>query len=100
MQVIPWNVDLQDIRFVVARLAHYLQDFLVVARGFLRISEYRDDGKAEYEANVDLHFRSNYSHSISLKELTLPRSRLQIVEVGHRIGFCPETNPAWILERV
>ena len=47
VQITPRNVDLEDVRFVVAGLAHDLQDFLIVTGSFLRISECRDNSKAE-----------------------------------------------------
>src|SRR5439155_13237462 len=100
MQIIPWNVDLEDIRCVVPSFAHDLQDFLIVTRRFLRISECRDDNKAKYEASFHHQFRSNSSHSISLKEVILLRGRLQIVEIRDRVRFCPEADLACILERV
>src|SRR5439155_6542776 len=100
MQIVPWDVDLEDVRFVVATLAHDLQDFLIVTRSCLRISECRDDGKAKYQANSHHQFCSNSSHNISLKEVTLLCGRLQIVERRDRVRFCPEADLACILERV
>src|SRR5437016_13347443 len=64
------------------------------------MSECRDDNKAKYEASFHHPFRSNSSHSISLKEVTLLRGRLQIVEIRDRVRFCPESDLTCILERI
>src|SRR5215813_1986529 len=76
VQVIPWNVDLEDVGFVVARLADDLHDSLIVTWRFLRnrncgCGAKNQDGKK----NFDSCFSCDCFHFISFVTLLSPSDR-------------------------